>query len=197
MGNIGSVSNAIYSQGWDPVLVSSSSQFEDLSHLIIPGVGSYAAAMRLLGKNKIIESITSFANQGKPILGICLGMQILSDSGIEGGPSKGLGLIGGNVAPLEKTDGLYLPHVGWNEVKHKKKHPVLEGIKPGMDFYFVNSYFFNTSSDKDVISYTEYGQKFPSIVANKNVIGVQFHPEKSQLNGLRMLDNFCLWDGEC
>ncbi len=197
VGNIGSVSNAIYNQGWDPILVSSKKDFEHLTHLIIPGVGSYSTAMRLLLDADLVDAVTEFVRQGKPMLGICLGMQLLSFVGYEGAETEGLRLIEGEVMPLEKVPGLNLPHVGWNEVTYKREHPVLSGIKSGLDFYFVNGFFFKARNHDDVIAFTDYGQSFPSIIGKNNVIGVQFHPEKSQINGLKMLDNFCLWDGTC
>lgn len=197
VGNIGSLSNAVYSQGWDPILISSPENFKDISHLIIPGVGSYSSAMQALAERKLYDLIVGFVEQGKPVLGICLGMQLLSDFGAEGGKSSGFGFIPGQALPLKKPKGLNLPHVGWNEVVHIKNHPILEGIKSNIDFYFVNGYFFNSDDDGVIIASTEYGQKFPSIIAKNNIVGVQFHPEKSQINGLRMLDNFCLWDGVC
>lgn len=197
MGNIGSLSNAVYSQGWDPILISSPETFTDISHLIIPGVGSYSSAMQTLADRKLCDLIIEFVRQGKPILGICLGMQLLSDFGSEGGNSSGFGFIPGNVLPLKKLEGLNLPHVGWNEIVHTKDHPILEGIKPNIDFYFVNGYFFIPDDYEAVVSLTEYGQKFPSIIAKNNIVGVQFHPEKSQTNGLKIIDNFCLWDGKC
>jgi glutamine amidotransferase len=105
-------------------------------------------------------------------------------------------LVPGRIVPLV-TQGLRLPHVGWNSVKHVKKHPLFEGIRNDIDFYFVHSYRFVTDQKNNVLSETDYGEGFPSIVGRDNIIGVQFHPEKSQVNGLRLLDNFCLWDGKC
>ena len=197
VGNIGSLSNALYSQGWDPILVSSNQDFESLTHLIIPGVGSYAATMERLHDADLVQPILEFIQQGRPTLGICLGMQLFSSTGFEGADTEGLSLIEGEVIPLKKVQGLNLPHVGWNEVIYTKDHPVLEGVKNGLDFYFVNGFFLKAKNKNDVIASTNYGQCFPSIVGKKNVLGVQFHPEKSQINGLRILDNFCLWDGLC
>ena len=178
-------------------MVSHRKDFEKLSHLILPGVGSYASAIKKLHAKNLFESIKDFSETKKPILGICIGMQILNDNGTEGGSTEGLGLISGQTIPLSEAEGLYLPHVGWNELSHNRDHPLLNDIKPNVDFYFVNSYYFDAYDSQDIISYSEHGQKFPAIVAKNNIIGVQFHPEKSQSNGLRMIDNFCTWDGEC
>jgi glutamine amidotransferase len=199
IGNIGSVSNALCIQGWDPLLVSSVEDFKNISHMIIPGVGSYAATMERLHEANLVQPIVDFIQKGNPTLGICLGMQLLSLNGLEGAETDtdGLGLIEGEVMHLEKFPGLSLPHVGWNEVAFKRDHPVLCGVKDRIDFYFVNSFYFNIRNQKDVIASTNYGHNFPSIVGKNNVIGVQFHPEKSQKNGLKILDNFCLWDGKC
>jgi glutamine amidotransferase len=90
-----------------------------------------------------------------------------------------------------------VPHVGWNEVNQRRLHPVLDGVKNNVDFYFVHSYYFDAKNDVDVLGTSIYGDQFTSIIANKNIIGVQFHPEKSQLNGLKIIDNFCGWDGQC
>lgn len=197
MGNIGSISNAVYNLGWDYKLISETKDFEEISHLILPGVGAYSSAMQKLNNKNLVPSIVEFSKKGNPVLGICLGMQLLSYSGEEGGISQGLQLISGNVKLLENENNLHMPHVGWNNLIIKNSHPLLDGIKSNIDFYFVNSYFFDVKEEKNIIAETEYGQIFPSFVSKKNVVGVQFHPEKSQSNGLKILDNFCLWDGEC
>lgn len=196
IGNLGSLRNALYSQGWDTLPVRTPDDFCDISHLILPGVGSFAAAMQRLSKTALLEQIRNFASSGKPILGICLGMQLLAEFGSEGGKIEGLGLVPGRVDPLSVAD-LRLPHVGWNNAHQSQKHPVLDGIRDDVDFYFVHRYRFFTDDTSSVIAQTEYGETFPSIVGKSNVIGTQFHPEKSQANGLRLLDNFCLWDGKC
>tara|TARA_B100001109_G_C18860751_1_gene473851 strand:- start:2102 stop:2695 length:594 start_codon:yes stop_codon:yes gene_type:complete len=197
MGNLGSISNAVYSLGWDYKLISEKKDFEEISHLILPGVGAYSSAMLKLNSKNLTSSIVEFSKKGNPVLGICLGMQLLSYSGEEGGISEGLQLINGNVKLLKNENNLHMPHVGWNNLIIKNSHPLLDGIKSNIDFYFVNSYFFDVKKEKNIIAETEYGQIFPSIVSKQNVIGVQFHPEKSQSNGLKILDNFCLWDGKC
>jgi glutamine amidotransferase len=196
IGNLGSLKNALYNQGWDSKFVSSPEDFDGLTHLILPGVGAFSAAAKRLEDAQLMDRIRDFANEGHPVMGICLGMQLLADSGTEGGDEPGLGLVTGRIVPLV-AQGLRLPHVGWNSVKHVKKHALFEGIRNDVDFYFVHSYRFVSEQENNVISETDYGEIFPSIVGRDNIIGVQFHPEKSQANGLRLLDNFCMWDGKC
>lgn len=197
IGNIGSLRGALYSQGWDTQTVSSSDDMLNITHLILPGVGSFFNAMRRLHSADLVEPIRRHAADGRPIMGICLGMQLLAGRGSEGGESEGLGLISGEILPFEKVPNFRLPHVGWNVLHSQKQHPLLEGIRDNVDFYFVHSYFFSAKLDADIVGITEYGLSFPSFVASGNIVGVQFHPEKSQRNGLRLLDNFCLWDGAC
>lgn len=197
IGNVGSLRNALYKEGWDPVFVSAENDFVDLTHLILPGVGAFGAAMAKLTQCGLIKPIKQFVAQGKPLLGICLGMQILAESGSEGGDVPGLGLIRGRVIPIVRREELRLPHVGWNNVTAVARHRVLDGIRNDVDFYFVHSYRFLATNAANVLAETNYGERFPTIIANGNVVGVQFHPEKSQLNGLRILDNFCRWDGMC
>lgn len=197
IGNIGSLRGALYSQGWDTQTVASPSDMMNITHLLLPGVGSFSAAMQRLHAAGLVEPVRRHAAEGCPIMGICLGMQLLADRGVEGGASEGLGLIPGDVILLEMAPKLRLPHVGWNVFHPQQQHPLLKGIRTDVDFYFVHSYFFNTRREADIVGTTEYGMSYPSFVASGNVVGVQFHPEKSQRNGLRLLDNFCLWDGAC
>ncbi len=195
-GNLGSLRNALYSQGWDSLLVSKPSDLERLTHLFLPGVGAFFDAVKRLHDSKLVDPIRRFAAAGNPIMGICLGMQLLADWGTEGGNVAGLGLVPGRVVHIEAS-GLRLPHVGWNNAYQERSHPLLEGIRNDVDFYFVHSYRFETTQACNVLAYTEYGERFASIVGQGNIVGAQFHPEKSQSNGLRLLDNFCLWDGTC
>lgn len=196
IGNLGSVKNALYNLGMDSVPVSTPADFLEITHLLLPGVGSFASAMDKLNSTKLVDPIHCFAKNGKPILGICLGMQLLATRGIEGGACSGLDLVPGQINPITPTKALRIPHMGWNEVVQKKTHPLLRGIRDNADFYFVHSYRFQVLHD-DVIAVTEHGEIFPSIVGLNNVIGVQFHPEKSQSNGMKLLENFCSWDGAC
>lgn len=197
ISNIGSLSGALYSEGWDTRNVSYPQDFEGLTHLLLPGVGVYAVAMKRLAEAGLIECIQKFAAEGHPVMGICLGMQLIADRGSEGGEAKGIGLVPGSVVPLEVHQHTRLPHVGWNQVSPVKQHPVFEGVRPNVDFYFVHSYQFEEQSQDNVFGTTCYDMEFTSVVGRSNIIGLQFHPEKSQRNGLLLLDNFCLWDGIC
>ncbi len=196
MGNLRSAYNAVYENGFDPEFVDRESDFDALSHLIVPGVGNFRAVMQHLEEDGLASRIRDFAASGRPLLGICAGMQLLAELGTESGETPGLGLVHGRVERLP-DEGQLLPHVGWSSVKFRFAHPVLEGIKPGRDFYFVHSYALHTDHDEEWLGETEYGTAFASIVARDNVVGFQFHPEKSQANGLKLIENFCLWDGRC
>ncbi|MCC5015562.1 MULTISPECIES: imidazole glycerol phosphate synthase subunit HisH [unclassified Legionella] len=196
MGNINSVYNSLSYLGYEPEIVKTAQAIERCSHLIIPGVGSYAVAMANIAALEVDTVIMKHVQEGKPLLGICLGMQILSTEGEEGGYSKGLGLIDGKVEFLDLPD-LPVPHVGWNSLTFNFDHPLCNNLKKHVDFYFVHSYFFNASDTGNVLALTDYGKQFPAIVVKENVVGIQFHPEKSQDNGLLLLENFCEWGGAC
>lgn len=198
MGNLRSVGNAVSAVGFDSKIVRSLDDLAGASHLILPGVGSYGTAMAHMHAQGLVEPIRSFARMGKPVLGICLGMQLLSSSGDEGGPCEGLGLVEGQVVRFDPATVPAIPHVGWNEVRMRRAHPVFRKVKSGADFYFVHSYRFVCDNDEDAIGAVEYGgNDYTSIVGRGSVLGFQFHPEKSQANGLRLVENFCDWDGTC
>ena len=197
IGNIGSLRGALYSQGWDTKTVSSPEEMVGITHLFLPGVGSFTNAMNSLKAARMVQPIKNHVTAGLPLMGICIGMQLMSDFGLEGGGAEGLGLISGNVVPFPKTPNLRSPHVGWNVMCPQQPHILLCGIRENVDFYFVHSYFFSAKYKSNIVGTTEYGISYPSFVASGNVVGVQFHPEKSQRNGLLLLDNFCNWDGKC
>ncbi|MDA7512455.1 imidazole glycerol phosphate synthase subunit HisH [Verrucomicrobia bacterium] len=197
IGNIGSLRGALYSQGWDTVEVSSPGQISALTHLLLPGVGAFSAAMKQLQATSLIKPIQDFAESGRPLLGICLGMQLLADTGTENGQTEGLSLLQGNVDKLNVPPGFRLPHVGWNELHQHQEHPLTKGMRDGIDFYFVHSYFFDVQEKTDLVGTTNYGIECPAMIGRNNVVGMQFHPEKSQRNGLLLLDKFCMWDGSC
>lgn len=197
IGNLRSVSNAVYAQGWDFRLVESAAALDDLTHLIIPGVGAFHRAVKRLDARDLRAPVRAFAASGRPVLGLCLGMQLLATSGEEGEESEGLDLVPGRVTRLRADLVPSIPHVGWNSVALHRPHPVTNGVRSDADFYFVHSYSFEAAAEDDVVGKTDCGQLFASAVGRGNVIGFQFHPEKSQNNGLRLIDNFCTWDGRC
>lgn len=195
LGNVQSVYNAIYENGYDPVFVNEPAALTELSHFILPGVGNFNAVMQRLEQLGFVNAIENIIASGTPTLGICLGMQLLATSGVEGGQSNGLNAINAKVSAITPQKGLRVPHVGWNEVNFCQAHPVFEDIKSGRDFYFVHSYHMVCQNSANVIASTDYSDNLTCVVANKNVVGVQFHPEKSQKNGMQLLENFCEWDG--
>jgi glutamine amidotransferase len=196
MGNLRSVQNAVHQNGFDPVVVHAEAEFDDLTHLILPGVGNFSAAMPEIETRALRKPIIEFVVSGRPLLGTCLGMQLLMGVGEEGGIHAGLALIPGRVTRLT-GEGLRVPHVGWNVLNMTRPHPLFEGIKKGRDFYFVHSYAAVCEDGNDLLGSTEYGGPVTAVIGRANVVGIQFHPEKSQVNGLRMIDNFCHWDGQC
>jgi len=163
---------------------------EDATHLVLPGVGAFGATMEKLKTLSILGILEkNVLKDKKHFLGICVGMQILAGEGMEHGVYKGLGWIPGTVKIID-TRGLCLPHVGWNNFKMRRDNALLEGINQGTDFYYVHSYQFEASDTKDVVATCEYGVEFAAIINVENIYGVQFHPEKSQKAGKRLLQNF-------
>lgn len=197
MGNLRSAWNAIHESGFDPRFVEADDDFDGLTRLVVPGVGNFSAVMRFLEEHGLADRLRDFAQSGRPLMGICAGMQLLALSGSEGGVTPGLGLVDAHVIRLPESSGLPLPHVGWSTVQFRFAHPLVDGIKPDRDYYFVHSYAMTTQRSEECLGESEYGIPFVSIVAKGNVVGCQFHPEKSQANGLRMIENFCSWDGRC
>jgi glutamine amidotransferase len=198
MGNLRSVANAVTSVGCDPKWVRRPADLEGITHVILPGVGSFKTAADNLDALDLRGVLVRWAEGGAPLLGICLGMQLLGGVGEEGGEGRGLGVVGGRITRLDPTKVPSIPHVGWNEAKLRRKHPVFDRVKSGVDFYYVHSYHFVAAQDDDVLATVEYGgSDYASVVASGSVLGVQFHPEKSQANGVRIVENFCYWDGRC
>jgi imidazole glycerol-phosphate synthase subunit HisH len=195
IGNLKSVYNSVYICGYDVKIIKNINELDDITHLIIPGVGSFCVAMRHLVDSGILKPLEDYVLSKRPVLGICLGMQILATIGDEGAiNTPGLNIIPGEIKKFDLCK-LPVPHVGWNTLHTIKKHPVLEGIKDQRDFYFVHSYYFSCLKEEYVLGTTNYGQEFSAVVGCQNILGFQFHPEKSQKNGLLLLENFCKWDG--
>jgi len=197
MGNLRSVLNAIEYLGFEGILLKEPALLAECDRVILPGVGAYAKAMGNLQARGFVPAIQSYAAANKPILGICLGMQLLSTTGHEPYRCDGLNIIPGEVVPMAVKTTTALPHVGWNSVRLLREHPLFAGVRRDIDFYFVHSYCFQASSVQDTLGVTEYDISFTAVVARGNVLGLQFHPEKSQVAGLRILENFCQWDGTC
>lgn len=195
LGNVQSVYNAIYENGYDPIFVSKPEELAELTHFILPGVGNFTAVMQRLHQLGFVDKIQELIDRGIPTLGICLGMQLLATKGEEGGITNGFNAIAANVQAIKAQQNLRVPHVGWNDVTIYQPHPVFAEIKDNRDFYFVHKYHMVCQQKEHIIATTDYGDNLVCIAANKNVIGVQFHPEKSQKNGMQLLENFCDWDG--
>ncbi len=193
MGNLASVKRAFEECGADVFISDDPKSVSRASKVVLPGVGSFTMAMNNIRVSGWFDSIKTSVEKGMPLLGICLGMQLLADDGEEHGNTKGLGLIPGKIqhfsTRLQKAE-LRVPHVGWNEIAGKKDDILLNGIDNGTDFYFVHSYYFNAANDQYVLAKTPYGNDFASIVHKDSVWGTQFHPEKSSLPGFQLIRNF-------
>lgn len=191
-GNFTSVMNALQHLHADVMRITDPVELRNVTHLILPGVGAFAAAMRNLDRLHLSDALRELlTNDEKPFLGICVGMQILATLGMEFEECPGLGLIPGVVdrIPAEEA-GLRLPHIGWNELSLSRSSPLFDGMTASPIFYFVHSYHLQADSDADVLATCDYGTDFIAAVQRNRVFGVQFHPEKSQHDGLRLLQNF-------
>lgn len=190
-GNLSSLKFTIQSLGYKVIILKDPNLLEKISKLIIPGVGNYSNAMTFLKNNGWIQPIKDFvSNKNNYLLGICLGMQVLSDKGFESGETNGIQLINGYVEKLSLKKKHRIPHLGWNNIKILKESKILKNIPNDSDFYFAHSYKFKTQSKKNITATTEDGQNINAIVEKENVIGVQFHPEKSSVYGKILLKNF-------
>lgn len=188
VGNLRSVEKAFTSQGIDAVVSRDEKVLRGAERLVLPGVGAFAACMDGLKRRGFDQLVCEAAAEGKPIIGLCVGLQMLFDEGHEFGVHRGLGLLRGRVVKFD--DGLRVPHVGWNQVSFCRESPLFEGLASDSFFYFVHSYYVEADNSEDVLGITEYGRKYASICGQGRLMGVQFHPEKSQATGLRLLANF-------
>ncbi len=187
-GNLMSVTNALNFLGFENRIASSPEELNEADKIILPGVGAFPAAMKNLNERGFTESLRREALGGKPVLGICLGMQMLFELGYEIEPCPGLGLIPGQVRRIDTS--LKLPHIGWNSLEIKKPCGILKGVADGEYVYFVHSYCGVTES-RYLNATADYGEHVAGVVSNGNVYGCQFHPEKSGVTGLKILKNFC------
>jgi len=192
MGNLASVINAFAKVGVDATLESDPTKLDQYDKLILPGVGAFGDAMEHLKSNGMDEAVMTYAQSGKPLLGICLGMQLLFESSEEFGAHKGLGLIPGKVVAFDERKFDHpqkVPHMGWNELFVQKETALFSELKKDFYLYFVHSYHA-ICDDKYAIGKTHYGYEFVSAVQNDNIYGIQPHPEKSHENGLQIIENF-------
>lgn len=188
MGNLRSVQKGFARVGYQADIVQDPAALDAAPAVVLPGVGAFADAMENLHGSGMVEAIHRAVSQGKPLLGICLGQQLLFEASEEFGNTRGLGIFPGTVKRF--PDGqLKVPHMGWNQIEIAKDSPLLEGIADRSAFYFVHSYYV-APNPENAITLTEYGIKFASIVGRNNVFGIQFHPEKSSTLGLKILENF-------
>lgn len=194
MGNLHSVTNAFEHIGAVARVCRSPQELEAVDRIILPGVGAFGDAMRNLREGGWVVPLDHQVRQtGKPMLGICLGMQILACSGTEGGKHRGLGWIDADVLRIEPQGGLRVPHVGWNDIEYRSGHPLFADLPSRPDFYFVHSYAMRVERDEDLLAWCDYGGRICSAVGQGNIVATQFHPEKSQDYGLQMLMNFVDW----
>ncbi|MCA9129501.1 MAG: imidazole glycerol phosphate synthase subunit HisH [Planctomycetales bacterium] len=191
MGNLRSVQKALEHVGYCAEVSSDPEQIASAEKLILPGVGAFGDAIAELERRSLVEPIKESIRAGKPFLGICLGLQMLFDIGYEGGELPGLGIIGGSVERFSLQPGMKVPHMGWNQVQVRQPNcPLLRDIPITAYFYFVHSYYVLPGSDDSIWLTSDYGGPFCAAVWQDNLFATQFHPEKSQQDGLRMLSNF-------
>ncbi len=191
MGNLKSVEKGFQKVGIDARVTNNPRDIDDASGIVLPGVGAFRDCIKNLRESSLITSIIGSIKKGKPYLGICLGLQILFSESEEFGLSKGLDLLKGRVIRFSFNDkDLKIPHMGWNNIKIRKRPPLLEGIDDNSFFYFVHSYYVVPDDDDIIATTTDYGIEFTSMIWKDNIFATQFHPEKSQSLGLKVLKTF-------
>jgi glutamine amidotransferase len=191
MGNLGSVARALNDLGARPLIAEQPAALFDADRVVLPGVGAFSEGMARLRKHGWDDALTQLVLEGRPILGICLGMQMLARTGDEGGSCDGLGFISGNVRRLDTLGcKLSVPHVGWNDIAYSDAGPLFEHIPDGADFYFVHSYAIGDLEPSDLTATVDYGVALAASVRREHVFGTQFHPEKSSKAGRQVLRNF-------
>ncbi len=190
MGNLRSVQKAFESVGHSAVITSDPAMLADAEKIVLPGVGAFRDAIAALHARKLVEPIRAAVERGKPFLGVCLGMQLLFDKSYEDGEHEGLGIVPGEVLRFRVPREFKVPHMGWNQVQFQRRPPVFDGVANGAYYYFVHSYYVSPKDPAVIATETDYAQPFCSSIWRDNVYAVQFHPEKSQAAGLRLLKNF-------
>ena len=197
MGNLLSVYNAFDYLGEDVKICKYPEDLKNTDHIVIPGVGAFKDCIELITNSGFLEELENqVIKEGKPTLGICLGMQVMAKKGFEFGEHKGLCWFDSEVIKIDiENSDLKLPNIGWNEIKQKIEHPLFKGISNMSDFYLVHSFFMDCNDKNDVIATYEYGENtITAAILKDNIFATQFHPEKSQDNGLKLLSNFINWN---
>lgn len=195
MGNVFSVSSALESLGADAIICQTPESLKKVDKIILPGVGGFKDCMNAIRGNGFEEALNQEVLElKKPIYGICLGMQIMARESNEFGKYKGLGWISGEVIKIQPADKtMKIPHVGWNDIQYKEESFLFSNLPKSPDFYFVHSYYLNCDNKNDVIATCYYGQLITASIKKDNIFATQFHPEKSQDYGLKLLENFLSW----
>ena len=193
MGNLRSVSKAFEAVGHQAVVTRDARVIGNASHVVLPGVGAFGDCMANIEHYGLVEPIRASIQSGKPFLGICLGLQVLFSESEEFGPHRGLDIIPGKVRRFAAGSELKVPHIGWNQVYLQRACPLFDGIADGAEWYFVHSYFVVPGDQQVAATTTTYGIPFVSSVWKDNIVACQFHPEKSQAVGLRLIKNFGAW----
>lgn len=189
VGNLRNIERAFAHVDVEARITSDPDELRRATRLVLPGVGAFGAAVDELHRRKLDTLVLDAASTGTPILGICVGFQMLFEEGHEFGVHRGLGLLPGRIVKFPESN-LPVPQTGWNQVAQTQAHPLMRDIPDGAFFYFVHSYHADSAAPDTVVGTTEYGFEYPTVCARDNVMGVQFHPEKSQTAGLRLLKNF-------
>jgi len=190
IGNLRSVTKALEFLGCQVTLTSDPNEVMRANKLVLPGVGAFGAGMRNLTQLGLVDAIRDAVQRGTPLLGICLGLQLLFDESEEMGRHEGLKLVRGKVVRFPETNNIRIPHMGWNALKIRKSEPLFKGVPDGAMVYFVHSYFPVPDDNSVIAATTEHGVEFVSAIAIDNIFGTQFHPEKSSKVGLQILRNF-------
>lgn len=195
IANLGSIERILSEVADEVVVVKDGSQLDSLDRLVLPGVGAFPIAMERLSAVGLVDDIREFAVRMKrPLLGICLGMQLLASVGEEHEVTEGLGLVAGRVRRFAEGDGVRVPHIGWNSVEIERRSEMLRNVPNESDFYFVHSFVLDVNNPINRIATSVNGERFTAAVQVENIVGVQFHPEKSSKIGRLVLSNFCEWN---